>query len=517
MSTMRIGGLASGMDIDSIVEKLMVAERAPLDKLEQKKQIYEWQRDAYREINTKLTTFDTYLADNFFLKSLNTKTATSSNEQYVSAVATNAASGTLTIENVSQLAKAARAISNKVDGVTGTSTIAELFAASGVALPPGGQQYIEIRAIQKDGTLAAEAVKIEYSSDMTINDFVKKLNSSNAGVTAIFENGKLSITANHTGRVTDGDSEIVIDSGSDLFAAFNFDNPNDIVTQRGTNAIFTVNGIETERSTNTFSIAGYTLTLKETFNTEVSISSSTNVDEIINRIKDFVKTYNELIKDLNSKITEQKYRGYPPLTSLQREEMEDKEIELWEQKAKSGLLRNDDIIREGLASLRSLIYESNPAVSNPKYNTLFSIGIMTSKNYLSGGTLEIDEDKLRKALEEDPEAVAQLLTMTGDKNATVTVNGETKAADTRGYLRKIRDEINKIELKIEKRAGRASMNETQYTLGSYLRDINKRIEEWKNKLITIETRYWNQFTRMEKMINEANSQSSMLLGQYFNY
>lgn len=53
MSTMRIGGLASGMDIDSIVEKLMVAERMPMDKLEQQKQIYEWQRDAYRDVNKR--------------------------------------------------------------------------------------------------------------------------------------------------------------------------------------------------------------------------------------------------------------------------------------------------------------------------------------------------------------------------------------------------------------------------------------------------------------------------------
>ena len=65
---MRIGGLASGMDIDALVEKLMNAERAPLNKLTQKKTTYEWQRDAYRDVNTKLKTFDTYIADNLVLK-----------------------------------------------------------------------------------------------------------------------------------------------------------------------------------------------------------------------------------------------------------------------------------------------------------------------------------------------------------------------------------------------------------------------------------------------------------------
>ncbi|MFC5557613.1 flagellar filament capping protein FliD [Ureibacillus thermophilus] len=720
MSTMRIGGLASGMDIESLVEKLMVAERAPLDKLEQKKQTYEWQRDAYREINTKLKNFDTYLADNFFLKNLNAKTATSSNEKYVTAVATNAATGTLTIESVYQLAKAARGIGKQVNA-TGTTTLAELFNASGITMPDDNEQYIEIRAIQKDGTLASKATKIEYKRSMTINEFIQKVNSSGAGVTAVFENGRLSITANYTGEVKGG-NEIVIGegSGSEIFRAFGFDNPTNIVTEKGKNAVFQVNGIVTERSTNSFNIAGYSITLKDTFNSEkavnallvdalndfkfakdkfdtassvydaknqdfqtaqadfdvvfnqldpteqeqyntfnktflknltdddiaeilhfdlsgedplanipddhelkkqlsklspeelnildnlseeqlkdfrtvadkeiaknqaeqelnvaeankekaseelnsafhifkelyfnnnfaseeienmtdeelqnlfysfseapqlnepinqenaVTLTSSTNVDDIIDRIKEFVKTYNELITELNNKINEPKYRDYQPLTTLQRKEMENKEIELWEQKAKSGLLRGDDILREGLSSIRSLIYQSNPALPNTKYNTLYSIGINTTKNYLSGGTLEIDESKLRAALEEDPDAVVQLLTMNGDEKAKVTVNGETKTVDTRGFLRKIRAEIDKIELKIEQRAGRAAMNETQYTLGKYLRDINQRIKDWQDRLTGIEQRYWTRFTQMEKMISQANSQSSMLMGQFYS-
>ena len=87
----RVGGLASGMDIDALVEKLMNAERAPLNKLHQNKQTYEWQREAYRSVNTKLKTFDTYIADNLVLKTLNSKTASSSNESLVKATATGKA------------------------------------------------------------------------------------------------------------------------------------------------------------------------------------------------------------------------------------------------------------------------------------------------------------------------------------------------------------------------------------------------------------------------------------------
>ena len=65
-SNMRIGGLASGMDIDQLVGDLMKAERMPLDKLTQKKQYLEWQRDDYREMNKSLLELDTLIFDGVF-------------------------------------------------------------------------------------------------------------------------------------------------------------------------------------------------------------------------------------------------------------------------------------------------------------------------------------------------------------------------------------------------------------------------------------------------------------------
>ncbi|MER2111874.1 MAG: flagellar filament capping protein FliD, partial [Solibacillus isronensis] len=405
MSTMRIGGLASGMDIDSIVEKLMVAERMPMDKLEQQKQIYEWQRDAYRDVNKKMTTLDTYIADNFILKSLNTKTATSSNSDLVSAVAIGSASGTLSIESVTQLAKAARGISDVQINATGATKLSELgIAASSISL----------KAIQADGNMPAKATDITFDENTTISQFISKINGSNAGVSAIFENGKLSITAKNTGNYKAG-AEVVVESGAEVFGKLGFsslaDKSQGVLAEGGTNALFQVNGIETERTTNAFSINGYNITLKSTFSTSpVTMTSSTNVDEIMNKVKEFVATYNGFIKDLTDQTKQPKYRDYKPLTELQKKAMEEKEIENWETRAKSGLLKNDSIITSGLSSLRGLVYQTNHAVTNQKYNALYTIGIGTSKDYMSGGTLEIDETKLRKALEEDPDAVVQLLT-----------------------------------------------------------------------------------------------------------
>ena len=761
---MRVGGLASGMDIDALVEKLMNAERAPLNKLTQKKQTYEWQRDAYRGVNTKLKTFDTYIADNLVLKTLNSKTASSSNTSLVSATATGKATGTLSIDGVSQLAKAARGVSDRQINATGSTKLTDIEGWD------SSVTSISLKAIQSNGQMASEATEIKFDSNTTVSQLISKINSSNAGVSAVFENGKLSITAKNTGEnKTAGEGEVEVTAGASAFGSLGFDalvgQSAGTLASGGSNARFSVNGIVTERSTNAFSINGYNVTLKSTFNeatthskftdasntnlthasenlksllstlstkysaglnsadefstqfealkpildqeildkesvlntkkteltsardylfykdeldnlsaeakdfanslsanqrtklanldvttddlaslnltteqqtkfqalndsdrialTElepahfektagnvysslstkakellasytvgtnlddntdlspqdktilsnlseaeltalqnvdintkqvsqasvalnlvkadatnlvntvndyntaqstvdtagaiptttvtadaVTMNSTTNVDEMMNKIKEFVTTYNGLIKDLNDQTKETKYRDYSPLTAEQKKEMEESEIKLWEEKAKSGLLRNDSIIRNGLSNMRSLIYQSNPGLEGSKYNTLFNVGITTSRSYNDGGTLEINETKLRKAIEEDPDAVERLFKNAEGKKEDV-IDGKT--VDTRGYLEKLRESMKSLEVNIEKKAGRSTMTDAQYAIGKSLIDNEKRIDTWQNKLKNIEARYWKQFTAMETAINKANQQSSMFM------
>ena len=266
---MRVGGLASGMDIDSLVEKLMTAERAPLNKLQQKKTTYEWQRDAYRSVNTKLRTFDTYIADNLVLKSLTSKTATTSNSNLVSATATGTASGSLSIEGVSQLATAARAVGDQVSAI-GSTKMNDLIGT--------GTKTIELSAIKADGTMPSEATKIEITDGMTVDQFVSKVNASNAGVNAVFENGRFSFTAKNSGDNKAGSGQEIemseaskqIFHGLGFFKGIDeaFDSTKDFQTTEGKNAIFQVNGIATERASNSFTISGYQVTLKETFNSQ---------------------------------------------------------------------------------------------------------------------------------------------------------------------------------------------------------------------------------------------------------
>lgn len=681
MAGMRVGGLASGMDIDQIVGDLMKAQRIPLDKLYQKKTTFEWQRDSYRSINTKLKAFDTYLFDNFSLSSnFNKKTVESSNSNIVSATATGSASSNLSIEGVSQLATAARQIGNSISTssggtVNGTTKMSEL---SGIT----GDTSISLKSIQADGTLAKEATKIDINASDTIDQVVKKINESNAGVSALFENGKLSITATNTGDFKGG-AEVLVTQGNNVFTALGMNDSTNLASG-GTNAVFQVNGISTERSSNTFMISGYNVTLKSTFNikstldgqvaalkkaseqaivdvnnaenakkaaednlpiaqskydTEYallsdeaktfydnSVTSSTNlknvlatiseskleefalsgttdsdidaitnlnddekkllkslsveerealknvnsndysslkstavaenqleiaeldvtrttnvlttkssiseqltkdyndaviqngatpadptvasvqlkansdIESMVDKVKEFVEKYNELISGMSDSLKEKKYRDFPPLTDEQRKDMTEAEQKLWDDKAKSGLHRNDSIVSGGLSDMRNAIY-GKVGIDDNIIDTLAEMGITTSSIYTDGGKLVINEEKLKKALTENPDQVVKTLTQSGEKTTT---------EDTRGIVQRLRDSMKVFTNKIETKAGKVSSTDQQYTIGKSLIDTNDRITNFKRRLEDMEARYWKQFSAMETAINKANSQSSYL-------
>ena len=267
---MRVGGLASGMDIDALVEKLMQAERIPLNKTFQKKQTLEWQRDAYRNVNTVTQKLNKFLEDKMFLQSqMMKKTATSSNDNLVSVNATGNAIGALSIESVTQLASATQKVGVQT-GHTGSTKLSELGLTS---------NSVELSTIDKDGNLG-KAVKISFDPTKdTINDFVKKINSSNAGVTALFENGQLSLTANNTGSEKSGKGEIVFGQGKEIFNELGFADESLVTGNKGQNAIFKVNGISMERSSNKVTVSGYEITLKETFNVKAGAADQVAVTQ----------------------------------------------------------------------------------------------------------------------------------------------------------------------------------------------------------------------------------------------
>lgn len=517
----RIGGLASGMDIDMMVSELMKAERMPLNKLHQKKQLVEWQRDDYRAMNKLLADLDKFVFDGIFRQStFSKKTVTSSNESAVSVRNINATSNLTSSIQVKGLAEAAYMTSDGSIVKAGETFDPSLtldsqrnFLAQGFT----GTE-INIQSIGKSGALGAEvAISFDPAKD-SLNDVVNKINSSEAGVVAFFDSatGKFSISAKNTGDIAGG-AEIRL-QGDLLTSALKMDADNQLAAdatvpqgeqprgKAGVNASFIINGLQTERPTNTFVINGFEYTLKQTTGTAaVTVNSATDEEAIFKSVKDFVDKYNETIAGINSKITEERYRKYQPLSDEEREAMTDKQAEMWDEKAKSGMLRNDSILAGSLNKMRMDLYSrvgNGSDEINDSYDQLAEVGITTSKNYRDGGKLIIDEKKLREAIKNDPNAIYKLFTH------------ESTVKEEQGLARKLRATIKDTITTIEGRAGSALRTNAQFTLGRDLTSIDKQINRFEDRMIKVEDRYWRQFTAMEKAIQRANSQSAYLMQQF---
>lgn len=492
INQMRFAGLASGLDTESIVKELMSVERMPLTKLFQKKQVLEWQRDSYRDVNKLLKDFDNLIFDGVFRQStFMKKTVSSSNENAVSARAVGSGSNVSVQLKVDQLATSEVWVSgNDLEFTAGARTLTF--------------------NVTKPGQTESTEVTIEIDENDTFDAVLRKINSSGLGVTVFYDefNQNLVMTMNETGegaRIELADQHTIDFMTNQL--KFNVNgNVLESVAGSGKNAKFIINGYETQRTSNVFTINGVEYTLKNVTDNPVMISTATDVDSIFDTVVKFVYEYNKLIDELHGKLTEPRYRNYPPLTDEQKEEMTDKQIELWEEKAKSGLLRSDSIISNGLNQMRVDLYSAVELEDGTKLY-LADFGISPIKDYTQRGKLEIDEEKLRAKIAEDPMKLYELFNSSRSSNEHASM----------GIAERLRATTKQVTLQIEERAGNNMRTNQQFMLGRNIIDIDKQIERMQARLKQIEERYWRQFTAMERAIQRANQQSMFLFEQFGGY
>ncbi|WP_214756337.1 flagellar filament capping protein FliD [Exiguobacterium sp. s157] len=547
-SPIRFGGLASGIDTDSIIKQLMQAERMPVDKLEQKKQTTEWKRDAYREINRSLMTLRNSAVDLMFSRNFYAKTSSSSDESRVSVVAGPSSGNTaIRIESVSQLATAATQVVEPKDkngvAVTKTTKVADmnlqsttqevtlstatkewtlspkprvgatvaLKDATNAPIDPSSYTYdgatgkvtmndgsdvpagltasytsgyqIQIRSVE-----GGEFQTIKVAEEATMENLVTALNGKESGVSAFFEpiSGKLSITQKQTGE------NAIIEFDAMTKAAFGIA-PADL-PKSGTDASFTVNGIPMTQSSNTVTIDNMTVTLKSEFASgAVTLSAATDTQKVFDNIKGFVDKYNETIDLMNKNVREERFRSFAPLTQAQRDELSDDEIKKWEEKAMSGMLRGDTIVRSAMDTMRGKWSSATSSTNDDEMKQLFQIGLSTGADFTNGGKIELNEEKLKAAIEKDPDQVYQLF-----------ANTES------GLLTQVRDAATSSRSSITRIAGAEGSGAPTYSMGREMTEIDTRIRRLNDLLIDKENAYYRRFAAMETAMNQANSQAASL-------
>jgi len=309
----------------------------------------------------------------------------------------------------------------------------------------------------------------------------------------------------------------------------------------GTDAILsaTVNGeeITLTRSSNVVDIDGLSVTLKGTFNDKdadgnsyfqevngkltftgegkidtdspVTFTTKANADDLVKVISEFVEEYNDLMKTAHDAYTTTpaglgKSTAYEPLSDEEKADLSESEIKTYEEKAKQGILFGNSDISRAYDSLRKVI-----AVYGDDRKAMEAIGLTTS--YKDGvTTLSLDEDQLRAALETNPDAVQKVFTQSKE-------NG----AESDGLMARMSKTIKTYASTsigaygvLVKAAGTktSALTLMDNTTQKQIDRIDKEIERWQTRMSDKIDYYTRQFTALEQLMAQFNSQSSTLAG-----
>ncbi|MQL51463.1 flagellar filament capping protein FliD [Desulfofundulus thermobenzoicus] len=510
----RMTGLASGLDTKSMVEDLMKAARMPLDRMLQNQQLLKWQQEDYRAINTTLTNLRTNYGLPMELQATFTvKKATSSDETAVTAaVGANAPTGTYQVA-VSQLAQVGSLVSTQSlgAGFDPDAKMSDTTKSFGLTAPTS----FTISTYKADGTVD-QNITINVSPDQTLNQLLADIGTKTGGrLTAFYEAStqKVVISTTKTGYYYENKFTF---TGSFLSDKLKITTPADLT---GQDAVLTLNGLSITQHENTFTLNGVTFTLKKTIpsTSPVLITVQTDTDAIVQKIKDFIQQYNDALNQINSKLKEERYRDYLPLTEDQKKDMSEEEIKNWEQKARSGLLQNDPLLQNMVYDLRTAITGVVDGL-NASMNALADIGITEGYMlddqgkiilgaYTDGGKLYLNENILREAVNRDPEGVMNLFTRTG-------ATDKEKGIGVRFY-----EALGRAVNRLTDEAGAPSsfsLVDNSF-LSTSIREMQDRIDRENERLARLESRYWEQFTLMEQYIAQMNSQSTWLAQQFNMY
>ena len=373
-------------------------------------------------------------------------------------------------------------------------------------------------------TMTINGKEFSFAADTALESVLTAINSdSEVGVNVSFSKttNSFTFTAEETGAsgkidIMEKNADGTDNLAAKLFGATVDADGNKLTSNyvEGKNAELTVkiNGQETtlKRSDNSFDIDGLTVTLKGRFGYEggklldtaeedaVTFTTSADADKIIKDVTSMVEDLNKILKSVHDAYSTQPLKKsnndrYQPLTEDDEADMTESAIEKYNEKAKTGLLFGDS----DLSSLYSKLLAS---VDTTK---LSKLGITMS--YSNGqSTLEVDEDALRTALENNPDAVKNAFTdassglMTRVKS-TLDMYANTSSGSP-GIL------VSKAG------SAYASTSLLNNTLQEQLNDLDDEIEKWQDKLSDKVDYYTRMFSQLEQLTAQMNNQSSMLAG-----
>jgi flagellar hook-associated protein 2 len=517
--TTRITGLSSGLDVDSLVTASMKPYKMKVDTAKQKRDVLKYQQEQYRKIISDSRAFyskhlDILKGDN--LRSSKNysvvKFTSSDTNPPVSAIGLPGSSVDNYKVKVTDLAAAAT--TTLLDGDAATAGAKTIDIGGGASAAATGGVTISFTA---DGTDGNKTVA-DYNAQIAIQktNITNSLNSATTDADKVMYRQQLDNLDNVTAKYNSYSKGVTFSAtsmgqgGYDTttkapLASFKLNGASVTDTQADVTITNSSGTVNYKGNSNTTTIDGVEFTFSGKTTTDVTLVGKRDVSDLKNKIVSFINDYNTLLEGVNTKIYETRNKSYMPLTDDQKEAMSDDQITKWEKAAQTGLLRKDSYLQTLTSGMKSAMRTMSDSGID-----LEEIGISPVKDYTDkNGMFVIDEAKLTKALEENPEKIKDLFLK---PNTTSTSNDG-------GILAKLdktfQDNTQSTTSAIVLKAGVASgVTDLTSIVSKSLTEKQKAIDEMESQLNDRENAFYKKYTSLETALNNLKSQQSSL-SQYF--
>ena len=536
----RMTGMVSGLDTDSIVKELVSAYSTKKEKYKKEQTKLGWKQEIWKDLNKEVNTFYKSVGNLRFEGGYSTKKTTSSDTAKATVSAgSNAVTGTQKL-HVLSTAQSGYLTGGKI---TASDSSAKVTSSTKLSELGFTEDETALKFIAKDKDGKDISADIKLSKDSTISDAVKALRD--VGLNASFDenNGRIFLSSSATGASTDfslkSDGS---DASKNLLNTLALNTDASEVTEAskratkidGSDAAIVLNGVVYTSSSNNFSINGLSISVNAVTDSvdlskaktngsldadkisdmlvntplndseAISITTSTDTQGIYDKIKDFITSYNNIINKMTKLYNADSAGNYEPLTDDEKSEMSDSEIEKWETKIKDSLLRRDSTLSTVMSAMTTAM--SGGATVNGKTYFLSNFGISTlgymnaAENEQNAYHIDGDEDdentsgnkdKLMAALSSDPDTVIDFM----------------KQLSTNLYTA-----IDKQMQSNSLRSRYSIYNDKEMT--SQYKNYTTTIKQWETKISDKEDYYYKKFSSMESALSKLNSQTSSLSGLF---
>lgn len=474
MATISSPGLGSGLDVNSLVTKLMAVEQAPLTALDTKEAGFQAKISALGTLKSAVSSVQNAAAALTATSLYGTMSASSSDSTILSASASTAAqAGSYSINVV------ARAQAQSISSQGFANLTSDIAAADGKIKIELGTT--DAGVFTPDGTKTAVTISIAAGTS-SLNDIRDAINAANAGVKAnlVYVNDtvgyKLTLTSNSLGaksslKITTMDSNNVVINDNTGLAKLSFDPAASAgagkefdVNVLAQDAHLKIDGLDVYRASNSIGdvITGLTLNLAGTGTSSLTVSKSSATASAA--IDTFVKAYNDLNKQLTS------------LTAYNS------------QTKKGAILTGDSGARSLQSAMRSMVIYSRYSPGSA-YSSLSNLGVTLQRD----GSLTYDSAKFTAAANDSNTTMADLMASTSTSQPGLAVNMNNALKDvlaTSGILASRTDGINRS-----------------------IADITRQRTRLQDRLTQIEKGYRSQFTRLDTLVSSMQQTSSYLTQQ----